>query len=58
MKTWFGHEMLECKCGWCTPDKAEFEDHLKKFNHERLNTVKKVVKKDEPKEENNDGVQD
>ena len=58
MKMWFGHKMLECECGYSSPDKAEFEAHLTKLGHKpKTEAVKKVSKKNnEPKEENNDGL--
>lgn len=60
MKTWFGHRMLECECGFCSPDKAEFEAHLTKFGHKpKTEAVKKVSKKNnEPKEEIDNGLHD
>lgn len=59
MKMWFGHRVLECECGYGTPDKGEFEAHLKKFGHKpKTEAVVKAAKKNEPKEDNNNGLQD
>lgn len=33
MKYWFGYPVLECECGFSTPDEDEFLRHLKKYRH-------------------------
>lgn len=35
MKYWFGYPVLECECGFSTPDEDEFLRHLKKYKHSR-----------------------
>lgn len=59
MKYWFGYPVLECECGFETPDEDEFRRHLLKTGHKRkAEPVKKTRNKTgkqpvQPKEENN-----
>lgn len=58
MKMWFGHPVMECRCGFETPDAEAFGQHLKKTGHLPKEAPVKKCKKtgvlpEKPKEENN-----
>lgn len=46
MADWNGYELYQCKCGFNTLDKGEFEKHIRKPGHADIKPI--VLKKTKP----------
>ena len=45
MKYWFGYRVLECECGFSTPDEDDFNRHLTMKGHKPKEITEKAPAK-------------